>query len=321
MSDFPISSTHSNDELAADGDAEWFEYSKAANPIRPSLTPPVPHHAFLPELYATGPTSLIPLDLSGELRCEGPATSPTLCANFARILPHETLTPDMAPDAATSVVFYVIRGSGETRLTGGNVAVLNWKEGDFVALPGGMTHVHKAGADGAALYLVHDAPLLRHLGVVTNQSRFQPTIYASETTCALLKTVAENPEAVNRSRISLLLGNRRFPRLRTITHVIWAMYGIVKPGSVQKPHRHQSVALDFIVDCAPGCYTLIGHDLDANGNIRNPVRQDWTAGMVFVTPPGYWHAHFNESDKPSYVLPLQDAGLQTYLRSLDIRFS
>jgi gentisate 1,2-dioxygenase len=321
MLDFPILPTHSNDVLAADGDAEWFEYSKAANPIRPSLTPPVPYHAFLPELYATGPTRLIPLDLSGELRSEGPATSPALCANFARILPYETLSPDLAPDAATSVVFYVIRGSGETRLMGANVTILNWKDGDFVAVPGGVTHVHKAGADGAALYLVHDAPLLRHLGVVTNQSRFRPTMYKAETTRALLKTVAENPEAANRSRISLLLGNKRFPRLRTITHVIWAMCGIVKPGSLQKPHRHQSVALDFIVDCNPGCYTLIGHDLDTNGNIRNPARQDWTAGMVFVTPPGYWHAHFNESDKPSYVLPLQDAGLQTYLRSLDIRFS
>jgi gentisate 1,2-dioxygenase len=43
--------------------------------------------------------------------------------------------------------------------------------------------------------------------------------------------------------------------------------------------------------------------------------------MAFVTPPGYWHAHFNESDDFAYVIPLQDAGLQTYLRSLDIRFA
>lgn len=99
------------------------------------------------------------------------------------------------------------------------------------------------------------------------------------------------------------------------------MFGIVRPGSIQKPHRHQSVALDFIVSCGPGCYTLIGRDIDTDGNIVNPTRQDWTSGMVFVTPPGYWHAHFNEGDTRSYVLPLQDAGLQTYLRSLDIRFS
>jgi gentisate 1,2-dioxygenase len=99
------------------------------------------------------------------------------------------------------------------------------------------------------------------------------------------------------------------------------MYGIVQPGSVQAPHRHQSVALDFIPACGPGCYTLLGREIDANGQIVNPIRLDWHTGMAFVTPPGFWHAHFNQGDQPSYVLPIQDAGLQTYLRSLDIRFA
>jgi gentisate 1,2-dioxygenase len=310
-----------DDRLAASGDAEWFEYSKAANPIRPSLTPPVPYHAFLPDLYTDGPTRFVPLDLSETLHCEGPATSPGLCANFARILPGQALSPAVPPNAATSQVFYVIRGNGHTQVVGKTMRAIAWKQGDFVALPGGVAHTHKAGSDGAALYLVHDAPLLRHLGVAVSSSRFEPTVYTAETTRALLEQVAQGPEAGSRSRISLLLGNKRFPRLRTITHVIWAMHGIVMPGSMQKPHRHQSVALDFIVSCGPGCYTLIGRNLDANGDIINPTRQDWTSGMVFVTPPGYWHAHYNEGSQPSYVLPLQDAGLQTYLRSLDIRFS
>jgi gentisate 1,2-dioxygenase len=48
---------------------------------------------------------------------------------------------------------------------------------------------------------------------------------------------------------------------------------------------------------------------------------DWSPGMVFVTPPGYWHSHYNESDENCYVIPIQDAGLQTWLRSLDIRFA
>jgi hypothetical protein len=34
-----------------------------------------------------------------------------------------------------------------------------------------------------------------------------------------------------------------------------------------------------------------------------------------------WHAHFNESGSPAHLIPIQDAGLQTYLRSLDIRFT
>ena len=45
------------------------------------------------------------------------------------------------------------------------------------------------------------------------------------------------------------------------------------------------------------------------------------AGAAFVTPSGYWHSHHNESNADADVLPIQDAGLQTYLRTLDIAFS
>jgi hypothetical protein len=44
------------------------------------------------------------------------------------------------------------------------------------------------------------------------------------------------------------------------------------------------------------------------------------SASAFVTPPGLWHAHYNESGAPAYPLPIQDAGLKTYLRTLDIRF-
>jgi gentisate 1,2-dioxygenase len=312
----------SDDPMAVLGDAQWFEYSTAANPVRPGLSPQVPFQAFLPELYAAGPSRLVALDLSDRLFCEGPATSPGLCANFARILPGETLAPEIAEGAATSLVFYVIRGGGRTSVGSGlPMKDIAWKEGDIVALPGGSAYVHEAGPDGAAFYLVHDAPLLRHLGVSAAARRFEPTLYPAERTRAVLAEVAASPSAAVRNRVSVLLGNQRLPRLRTITHVIWAMYGILPARSTQKPHRHQSVALDYIVACEPGCYTLIGRELDADGRIKNPVRQDWTAGMAFVTPPGFWHAHFNEGDTQAFLLPIQDAGLQTYLRSLDIRFS
>lgn len=312
----------SDDPMVTDGDAQWFEYSKAANPVRPGLSPQVPFHAFHADLYADGPTRLVPLDLSDQLKVKGPATSPALCANFARILPGEALTPEIAADAATSQVAYVIRGSGRTRIVSARAAAdLSWKAGDLLALPGGAAYSHLAGPDGAALYLVHDAPLLRRLGVSVSAPQFEPTVYPAETTRAVLAEVADSPAASVRSRVSVLFGNRRFPELRTITHVIWAMFGIVQPRSMQKPHRHQSVALDFVVSCEPGAvYTLLGRELDAHGAIKNPVRQDWVTGMAFTTPPGFWHAHFNESDAEAFILPLQDAGLQTYLRALDIRF-
>ena len=61
--------------------------------------------------------------------------------------------------------------------------------------------------------------------------------------------------------------------------------------------------------------------LNADGTIHNPRRIEWEAGGAFITPPGHWHAHVNASDSPAWLLPIQDAGLHTYLRSLDIRFS
>jgi gentisate 1,2-dioxygenase len=55
--------------------------------------------------------------------------------------------------------------------------------------------------------------------------------------------------------------------------------------------------------------------------IKNGVRADWAPGASFVTPPGYWHSHHNESGADAHVLPIQDAGLHTYLRTLEITFS
>ncbi len=74
------------------------------------------------------------------------------------------------------------------------------------------------------------------------------------------------------------------------------MFGIIEPHSFQKLHRHQSIALDLIVDCKKGCHTLVGTELDGHNEIANPVRVDWEPGLSFVTPPGYWHAHYNETD-------------------------
>lgn len=117
------------------------------------------------------------------------------------------------------------------------------------------------------------------------------------------------------------MANANQTQTLTATHVLWAMFGVVPAGSEQRPHRHQSVALDLCVDASPGCYTLLGTQLDPHGEIVAPIRVNWTPGAAFTTPPGMWHAHYNESGLDAWVVPIQDAGLQTYLRSLDIRFA
>ncbi len=295
-------------------DAEYFEYSKAANPISANLISRVPYQTFPASLYDSGASRVLPLDLSEAMGCAGPATGPGLCANFIRLNAGDSLS--LQPNA-TSQVFYVIGGQGSVAQGG---QTIEWSKGDFMALPC-MAEAQFSATSDARLYYVHDEPMLRYLGVGCTSDRFAATLYPSSVANAKLQEAANDPRAQDRSRISILLGNRNFPQTRTVTHVLWAMYGILPAGSVQKPHRHQSIALDFIVDCPQGCYSLVGTELDADGKIRNPVRVDWEPGLAFVTPPGYWHAHFNESGKGAYLIPIQDAGLQTHLRSLDIRFS
>ena len=297
-------------------DALYYEYSKAANPIGAGFISGVPLKTILPEAYADGPTRAVPFDLSTELNVEGPATGPGLCASFLRVLPGDSLS--LGADV-TSQVFYVIRGRG--RVEQGTTKQV-FAAGAFLALPG--TEVATVFADEAtAMYHVTDAPLLRYLGVRPDRQRFAAVYYPAERAEAELRKVAAETGAADRNRVSILLGNRRFPETRTVTHTIWAMFGLLPPGAAQKPHRHQSIALDFIVKAPTGkggSYSLVGTDLNEDGTIRDPRKIEWITGMAFTTPPGYWHAHFNESDEEGLLIPIQDAGLQTYLRALDIRF-
>lgn len=301
------------------GKALLFDYRQAANPVRSGLTEPIPYRCWGPELHSQGPTAVLPLDLSAELGVRGPATSPGLAAHFIRIAAGEGVR---AAANATSSLFFVLSGSGVCRSlnTGGSDAEILWQQGDLFVLPAGGTPLLEAHTN-SVLYWVHDAPLLDYLGVAPSAPRFQPTHYNAAWLQAELLALANQPGSSNSNRISLLLANRDLPSTRTVTHVLWAMFGIVPAGSTQAPHRHQSVALDLIITCQPGVYTLVGTELNAEGGIRNPKRIDWQSGGAFITPPGHWHSHVNESREPAWLLPIQDAGLQTYLRSLDIRFA
>ena len=293
--------------------AVYFEYSRAADPIASGAISSIPTARFGAETYADGPTRLVPLDLSPHLGVPGPATSPALCANFLRIRAGDDLETAVN---ASSQMFYVIAGRGQTTLEGRQIP---WSAGDFLTLPCGPAATHTAEED-AALYFVHDEPLFRYLGATASEPRFAPTRYPHDEVRRCLDAVAADPDAADRSRVSVLLANRSFEQTLTITHVQWAMYGILPAGGLQPPHRHQSVALDFVVSCQPGCYTLLGDLAADHETLVNLERVDWEPGAAFVTPPGRWHSHHNESGADALILPIQDAGLQTYLRSLDIRF-
>ena len=304
-------------------DARYFEYTAAADPIRSGHTPRLPIRSMPSALVGEHPTGIEHFDLSADLGtatpgAEGPATSPALLASFVHIRPGEALRTTAT---ATSELHIVLRGGGVTELAD---RVVTWSAGDVLVLPAGAPAVHRVDAvsesEPAVIYRVTDEPLLRYLGVSPVEPRFSATRWEAAEIRRQLDLVSSDPRATDRNRVSVLLAGASQPQTLTATHVLWAMFGLLPVGAVQRPHRHQSVALDLIVDCRPGGYTLVGDQVDERGDIVEPVRVDWEPGGAFVTPPGLWHAHVNESGAPAHLFPVQDAGLHTYLRSLDIRF-
>lgn len=308
-----MAASHSDDRYTEW--ARYHDYRYASNPLSDGTLGAIPGATWAAELHERGPTRILPLDSSPALGLVGPATTPSLCANFVHVCPGEAIATEAA---ATSQLFFVMRGSGATRLAdGGEFA---WHSGDLFTLPAGGPATHSAAED-AALYWVHDEPLLRYLGAMPRQPRFQPTVYRRGAILEALEAVVHDPSSAQANRLSVLLGNRQFPQTMTITHVLWAMFGLLPVGAVQAPHRHQSVAVDLVVDCKPGCYTMVGRTIDKDGRVADGRRYDWHPHAVFVTPPGLWHSHHNESGHPAHILPIQDAGLHTQLRTLDIRFA
>jgi gentisate 1,2-dioxygenase len=297
------------------GDARYFEYSVAANPVGSGHIPRLPMEMFPARRHQEIATGIIPFDLSEGLAItSGPATSPALLASFIRIAPGAEI--ETAP-VATSELYHVISGTGVSTIDGKRLA---WGAGDFFVLPANSTTTHSAETD-TTMYWVTDEPLLRHLGVAPTHARFEATHFPAERVQSELATIEASPRATDRNRLAVLLNTAPNDLTQTVTHVLWAMYGLLPVGAVQRPHRHQSVALDLVGACEPGCYTLVGRSIDERGEIIDPLRVDWEPSTAFVTPPGLWHAHYNESGARAFIIPIQDAGLHTYLRSLDIRFA
>jgi len=282
----------------------------------PSL-PPVPFRVHSAEQHHAGATRLIPFDLSADLGLSYAATSPNLLAGFIRLCAGEALSSSAV---ATSSVFYALHGRGSTEFGGSR---LSWAEGDLFTVPGALGCEHVADAAGAAaLYYVHDAPLLRYLGCVPSEARFVASLFRAADLRAAVARLAEEG-GVHKNRLGVLLGTSATEGgTMTLTHTLWSLLNLLPKRSAQPPHRHNSVALDLCVFAPPsGCYTLMGPELDESGWVKDPVRAEWGSGAVFTTPPGWWHSHHNERDEDAWVLPVQDAGLYTHQRTLDIRFS
>lgn len=303
--------TTTKKETDLTADALYYEYTSAVNP----QLSPVPILLYSSQLHKEGKTRVIPFDLSQQINCDSPATGPNVSASYLRICKGESLDTQVN---ASAQLFYVIRGEGGTETED---STISWGEGDAFVLPATEHPVKHAAHTDSAIYFVNDSPLLHYLGAKPVMPQFNSTLYPRKQIMAELERVDKDPGAHNRNRDAIILGNRTINQIKSATHSLWSAFVLVRPGEIQRPHKHNSIAVDIVIKAAPNCYTLLGSAIDEQGNIINPTRVDWESGAAFVTPPGLWHGHYNESNETCIVMAAQDAGFHEHMRTLDIRFT
>lgn len=272
-----------------------------------------------------------PIDFSDFYHVNQPATSPNLLASFIRLSKNQYIyfNKHLNPNHlnASSHFFYLMHGSAEFTITDSNnnnkTETFQVKVGDIFIHPClsnlKITNTnYTENQKETHIYYVNDAPLLQYLGSIPNTQTFQPAIYTKEYIETQMQLLA-NP---NNNRKGILLGNEDTEKIgtNTITPVLWSLFNELPPQTRQKPHRHNSVALDLCISCddEENVYTLIGDELDEHGNILKPTKVYWKKSEMFITPPGLWHSHHNDGATYAYVLPIQDAGLLLYQRILGI---
>ena len=128
---------------ASSEQAQFFSYGEAANPIRSGLTSVVPYRSFSPTFFAESGSAVLPLDLSAELDCDGPATGPSLCANFVRVHDTELVNSCGGHEPA------VFRGRWRRRNRSLRPA-FHWSKGDMLVLPAGGDAIHTSRSKGAS---------------------------------------------------------------------------------------------------------------------------------------------------------------------------
>lgn len=296
----------------------YLEYTSAAVPIIDKLKPRI----------------LSPTD--NDITClSNKYTSPNLNACYINI--NEYYNQDLM--MTTSNVFYVIAGRGETTINLFNSTfnnyypenkIISWEKGDIFTIPyvdGNVTHKNLSFLkEKAILFNVNDLPLMMYLNCKPNIPRFNVTYYSNKEMLAEIEKYNNQENANKRNRNGILLTNRNMmnEKLNTLTHNMWSLLNVINGNTIQKPHRHNSIAIDLCTDMDDDdygkIYTLMGENIDDNGVIINPIKMLWKKNWTFTTPPGWWHSHHNESDNPAWVFPVQDAGLHTYFRTLDIQF-
>tara|TARA_B100000029_G_scaffold375677_1_gene370128 strand:+ start:1415 stop:2338 length:924 start_codon:yes stop_codon:yes gene_type:complete len=272
--------------------------------------PEVPKHVFVDEIeQAMGgdtPTSWVSLDIGKKMGFDYPATTPLLLGRYARILPGESLSGQFN---ASGEIYYVITGSGSASKSG---EMISWSKGDVFALPGGGETELIGNQEVAVLFQVTNEPELDFHKLdapLPEKAPTQAALYKSSEIKHQMAIVHDQQKAdPNVSGLALHFSSEKREKMMDIHPSIALAMNSLDPNEVQRPHRHNSVALTLPIQ-SENVYSVIEGE-----------KVDWHQYAIMITPPSHLHEHHNEGDEMMLSLVVQDGGLYYHLRTIGFSF-
>ena len=171
--------------------------------------PPIEPQAFAAEMARAfaddAPTGFTPLDLSGALGTDYPATTPFMLARYARVRKGERLDYTFA---ASGEMWMVLRGKGILKR---GDETIEWRERDMFALPGGVASSWQARED-SVLWVATDEPTLAFEGVrpeVAARAPIEATHYRADDIARELRKLYDRPMAPDTPGRALFMASER----------------------------------------------------------------------------------------------------------------
>lgn len=266
--------------------------------------PQVPARQFLEErnraFDPAAPTGAIALDASAALLTSYPATTPLLLLRYLKIRAGEELR---ARYVASGEVYYVFGGQGSSR---NGADTIEWRSGDVFCFPGGGETVHRADAGDCLLFAGTNEPLLafeRLPAPPPGHAVGQTTHWPAEEIERHLQSVYARPITAEAPSHFVLFGSEALaPSTNTIASINVSI-NTIPPGSDQRPHHHNGVAVTLALQ-GEGVYSMI-----------DGKRYDWLTGAAQITPPVAVHSHHARGTKQMRALIFQDEALHYYTRT------
>jgi gentisate 1,2-dioxygenase len=269
--------------------------------------PPVPTRQFLAErdraFAQSTPTGMIALDASGDLGTTYPATTPALLLRYLKIRAGEELRTALI---ASGEIYYVMRGSGESRKGSDTIA---WNAGDLFLFPGGGETIHRAGASDCLLYVGTDEPLLACGGLrPATGGKVEATQWPGAEIERRLEIEWQRPlTGTSTGRFVQFSSQALAPSNNTLPFISVAVNTLAVGGD-QRAHRHNGVAVTLAL-MGDGVYSTI-----------DGARVDWSTGAAQITPPAAMHSHHNRGTQRMRSLIFQDEALHYYTRTPGFSF-